>query len=169
MESLYDKGSIEVDESQADGYKSYFMITKESKPLILGRFQNNQFSDVMAEEEQKLLSVHNQYAKKIKKIDNDLNDYWSKKEDDLELKLLVDSSLINIRFRDVAVGPDEQTSTEATTQFPESGENPFEAMLNQQKAELTEKYEEEKKIYELKVKNLENSIAKWKINADELQ
>lgn len=83
------------------------MITKENKPLILGRFQNNQFSDIMAEEEQKLLSAHNLYAKKIKKIDNDLNDYWSKKEDDLELKLLVNSTLINIRFRDVAVGPDE--------------------------------------------------------------
>lgn len=52
------------------------------------------------------------------------------------------------------------------TQFPESGENPFEAMLNQQKTELTEKFEEEKKIYELKVKNLEHSIMKWKVNTN---
>ena len=52
--------------------------------------------------------MHNQYAKKIKKIDNDLNDYWSKKEDDLELKLLVDSSLINIRFRDIRSMPQRQ-------------------------------------------------------------
>ena len=57
-----------------------------------------------------MLSKHNQYVQKIKKIDNEINSYWSKKEDDLELKLLVNSTLINVRFRDIGVGSDEQST-----------------------------------------------------------
>ena len=63
------------------------------------------------------------YNKKLKGLDNEINRFWSKKQEDLEIRSTISTHLMNIKIQDASTGTINAEPPNFGCQFPESGEN----------------------------------------------
>ena len=97
-----------------------------------------------------------------------MNSYWLKKEDDLELKLLINSKITNKRYKSTGEGTETIFTHEASVQFPESEENSVENLLRKQREELEEEFGKERSGMQQKMREYELKVGEEKQKISEL-
>ena len=58
------------------------------------------------------------YNKKLQGLDNEINRFWSKKQEDLEIRSTISSYLMNIKIKDASTGTVTAEPSNFECQFP---------------------------------------------------